>query len=112
MRALEALLCRVFLSRALERACEPPIPRSGEDGKRVNCFSVSIDRFGEPYFLVSALSGSRLHGLEWTGERYAIKRSIELSDIDPRGVFVAHYYGLSDISYSGILDLAIGRIFF
>lgn len=112
MRTLEALLCRVFLSRALERACESPIPRSGEDGKRVNCFSVSIDRFGEPYFLVTALSGPRLHGLEWTGERYAIKRSIELSDIDPRDVFVAHYYGLSDISYSGILDLAIGRIFF
>jgi len=61
---------------------------------------------------VTALSGPRLHGLEWTGERYAIKRSIELSDIDPRDVFVAHYYGLSDISYSGILDLAIGRIFF
>lgn len=111
-RNLELYLCRVFLPRVLRRTCPNAIPRSGDRAKRVNCFSVSIDKDGDPYLLVKGVDGDDLRCLEWSGTQYDNEATISLAEIDPRAIFVMHFYGLCEIRFSGIVDLAIGRTFF
>ena len=112
MSKLKLRLCRALLPRILERVSPDVIPRSPPEGNRVNCFSVSIDRDGEPYFLVSSFESDRLHGRIWDGSSYSERAELALSDIDPDQLFVRHYYGLSTVKYLGILDLAYGRTLF
>lgn len=110
MRTLTHILCRHFLPWALTRACESTIPRSGDAGKKVNCFTVSLDREGEPYLIVLKLADDMLECLAWSGKSYETATTIPLRSIDPSQLYITHYYGLSDIKYAGIGDFAIGRL--
>lgn len=113
MNKIQTYLARSHLSRVLERPCETLVPRSGDRGARVNCFSVFIDRAdGEPYLLARTLDGDKLKCLEWNGSKYDIEREVDLRDVNGSAVTVTHFYGLSEVRYSGVLDLAIGRTFF
>lgn len=110
LRALTTKLCRYFLPRILARACESTIPRSGEKGERVNCFTVSIDKAEEPYLIALELNGDELKCIEWNGQHYNIDTTVSLTSIDPSQLHIAHYYGLSEIRYFGIVDFVIGRL--
>ena len=110
MRALTTKLCRYFLPRVLARKCESTIPRSGEKGERVNCFTVSIDKAGAPYLIALELYGDQLKCIEWNGQRYEIDTTVTLSTIDPSQFHITHYYGLSEVRYFGVVDFVIGRL--
>lgn len=110
MRALTTRLCRYFLPRVLARACESTIPRSGEKGERVNCFTVSIDKAGEPYLIALELAGDELKCIEWNGEHYEIDTTVSLTNINPSQIQITHYYGLSEIRFFGIIDFVLGRL--
>ncbi len=112
MSRFKIFLSRMFLSRALERVSPDRIPRSPPKGNLVNCFSVSVDRNAEPYFLVSSIEGDTLVGHKWDGTSYSEDASLSLAEIDLGELFIRHYYGLDMVKYSGILDLAWGRTFF
>lgn len=110
MLAITTKLCRHFLHHALSRKCESTIPRSGEKGERVNCFTVSIDKAGDPYLMVLKIHGDQLKCIEWNGQRYEIDSTISLTNIRPSQFCITHYYGLSEIRYFGIMDFVIGRL--
>jgi hypothetical protein len=110
MLSLTTKLCRYFLHRTLSRNCESTIPRSGEKGERVNCFTVSIDKAGDPYLMVLEIHGDQLKCIEWNGKRYEIDSTISLKNIHPSQFCITHYYGLSEIRYFGIMDFVIGRL--
>lgn len=110
MHALTTILSRRFLPSALTRACGSTIPRSGQKGERVNCFTVSIDKAGEPYLIVLELIGDDLKCIEWSGNRYEIDTTVSLSSVDPSAFSITHYYGLSEVTYFGIVDFVIGRL--
>jgi len=111
LKAFQLWLCRRFLPRVLAQQCENLIPRSGSKGAAVDCFTVSIDKAGEPHLLVKAMADDELKCLSWNGARYADEATIPLPSIDPTAIFTTHYRGLVEIRYFGILDLALGRTF-
>jgi len=110
MTRFQLFLCRHYLPKILAQECENPIPRSGEEGKNVDCFSVKIDDRGAPFFWVRSMVGDDLVGFEWDGSRFSVQKSLDLKTLQPQNLFIAHYYGLAEVRYSGISDLAIGRI--
>ena len=112
MNKIALSLCRHFLPRLLARPCDDLIPRSGARGEAVNCFYVSIDMQGKPYLRVRSISNDMLECLKWDVQSYSIETKIPLTEVDPTSIFVTHFYGLSEVRYFGICDVAIGRTFF
>lgn len=102
-------LCERLLPSLVARTCEMPIPRSGEQGEKVNCFVVYIERNGRPYLFVSSIQGENLLCLEWVGDRFSQNKTISFKEIDHKDLFIVHYYGLAVVKYAGIYDLAINR---
>lgn len=110
MRALTIKLCHYFLPSILSRKCGWAIPRSGKEGEQVNCFTVAIDKGDDPYLIAQELNGEDLKCVEWNGQSYEVATTVALSSIDPSKFRITHYYGLATVSYTGIVDFAIGRL--
>lgn len=111
MKTIERKLYRIFLPRIASNICEYTIPRSGEAGRLVNCFSAQIDQNNAPHLLVTGISTSNIVCLQWDGDRYAIPAVMAIDELDSNQFVVTHYYGYAEINYRGILDLAIGLTF-
>src|SRR5207253_119097 len=41
---------------------------------------------------------------------FSVPRTIQLKTVEAGKFFIRHYYGLAEVRYSGIVDLAIGRV--
>ncbi|NIF85283.1 hypothetical protein F3J24_17365 [Comamonas sp. Tr-654] len=98
------------LTKAMNCSCPSTIPRSGESGEKVNCFAVYIDIDKKPYLLVERIDGETLDCLEWNGERFADKKTINFSEVLDNSLSVTHFYGLSEVNYRGFKDFVIGRL--
>lgn len=98
------------LKKAMNCACPGTIPRSGESGERVNCFSVYIDNHSKPYLLLKRIEGDNLECLEWNGERFADEKIINFQEVPEPSLSVTHFYGLSEINYRGFKDFVFGRL--
>lgn len=97
---------RWLLKRLIANACPATIPRSGSEGELVNCYSVALDRDEKPYFLATEISGDTLIGLTWNGRAYANDAEISISDLDNGSLNITHFYGLSEVNYDNIYQLA------
>src|SRR5512138_1474519 len=110
MNRLGTWLCRRTLPCVLGRACESTIPRSGDEGARVNCFVTAVDRGAEPYLIVLGLSADDLNCIEWNGARYETERLVALDTFRLSDFSITHYYGLSSVEYRGLTDFILNRI--
>lgn len=110
MNRLTKALYKWQLPKLIARMCESRIPRSGEEGAKVNCYVVALDKESNPYFLVNDIEGDQLVGLKWDGNHYSIQKKIPISSITDHDFFIKHYYGLSEVKYFGIYDFIINRI--
>lgn len=99
-----------LLPKVVSRACDSRIPRSGERGAAVNCFVVTIDHDGEPFFVATGSDERSLTGLKWDGESYAQEYKMPIEDIPESELRVSHYWGLNTIIYTGTIDLALHRL--
>ncbi len=99
-------LYRWLLPRLISKACESRIPRSGNKGEKVNCYVVAIDCDSSPYFIASTFDGDVLTGLKWNGSSYSDNFTMSISDIERGSLNITHYYGLSEITYDNIHDVA------
>jgi hypothetical protein len=71
-----------------------------------------VDNQGDPYILVTSIEGDSIRGLRWNGSSYADETTLDLKDVNPNSIFVTHFYGLAEVQYFGIIDVALGRTFF
>ncbi len=101
---MEIYLYKRFLSKVFLKSCETTIPRSGEEGERVNCYVVSIDDKGTPYFMASNYDNGKINGLKWDGKTYTDEHSMSLTDFINGELRITHYYGLTTITYNSIYD--------
>ncbi len=99
-------LYRRLLKFILNRSCSDRVPRSGEAGERINCFSVRIDDAANPYFWARSMEGAILRGKRWDGHSFATDFELNYTDIDPATIQILHYYGLSEVRYRGMHDVA------
>jgi hypothetical protein len=96
-----------LLPKIFSKTCEPRIiPRSGEEGERVNCYVVSIDNDGAPYFIASGYYDDTIQGLVWDGNSYADDHTMPFSEFIEGELRITHYYGLSNITYKSMYGLA------
>lgn len=103
---IKTTLYRWILPRLIARACGSCIPRSGKKGEEVNCYVVALDHGDSPYFVATAISGDALSGLKWNKSSYAVDETISISDLESGSLNITHYYGLSEVSYDNIYDVA------
>lgn len=112
MEEFMKILHKKYIHYALSQPCPALIPRSGAKGAQVNCHTVAIDKEGEPHYLIKALADDDLICMEWDGNSYANERKIKFSEVNSRDFRISHYYGHSEVTYFGINDYVLGRIFF
>lgn len=103
---IKTFLYRRLLPRLLSKACESRIPRSGKNGEQVNCYVIALDQGDSPYFVATAIDGDDITGLKYDGNSYAEDTSISISDLKDGTLRITHYYGLSEITYDSIYDVA------
>ena len=105
------LLSRWILPKIISRSCDSRIPRSGSEGKRVNCFVVALDRENGPFFVATGFEKDILFGLKWDGERYADDGSVSIDEFNNGEIRITHYYGLSEVIYSNLYELTWNYLF-
>ena len=103
---IKTFLYRWLLPRLIDRACESRIPRSGRKGEEVNCYVVALDQGDSPYFVATAIDGDVLTGLKYDGNSYTDSATISISDLESGALNITHYYGLSEVTYDSIYDVA------
>jgi len=111
MKSFNHSLTKIVLRRVVSRACQATIPRSGEEGEKVNCFVTAIDKGDDPYLVVLNVVADELQCIEWDGSKYQIERKLPIAEFEPAAFRITHYYGLSTIAYTGIFDFVLGRVF-
>lgn len=58
--------------------------------------------------VLRSITGTTVEALESDGDRLIVPTTIELADIDPQALEVTHYYGLDEVHYEGIGEVALG----
>jgi hypothetical protein len=109
MNSLVLRVTTAVLRDVLSRPCLSRIPRSGAKGEAVNCFVTAIDKGEEPYLIVQSLEAGQLSCIQWDGSSYSTARTFTLTDFNPKEFRVTHYYGLSEVRYTGIFDYVVNR---
>lgn len=110
MKMLWLAVAKRVLRQAAARACDATIPRSGDEGARVDCFVTAVDRDGAPYLIVLQVEGDELVCIEWDGVRYQVDRKLPIASFKPSDFRITHYYGLSTVEYTGVFDFVFGRL--
>lgn len=100
------VLYNLLLPKILNNKCQNRIPRSGEKGKRVNCFSVRLDRDSNPFLLVESFKDNKLIGKKWDGNKFSQVFDINIKDINEYELEITHFFGLITITFNGINDYA------
>lgn len=103
---IKTFLYRRLLKRLIAKACDLQIPRSGKKGEEVNCYVIALDHDNSPYFVATAIDGDVLTGLKWDGNSYADIIMLPISDMKSGTLNITHYYGLSEVRYDSIYDVA------
>ncbi|WP_318519738.1 hypothetical protein [Photobacterium leiognathi] len=89
------------LKSALEAPKVNPIPRTGEDGKAVDCYSVYVsDEAGS--YLAERVEGRRLIANQWNEQKrtHDIERELDLNELRKLSFEIIHYHGLVTHTYN------------
>jgi hypothetical protein len=93
-----------MLPKLIAKTCESRIPRSGEEGEKVNCYVVALDREEMPFFVATGYTDNKLTGLIWDGQSYSNYHTLGLQELENGRLRITHYYGLSEVKYDNIYD--------
>ncbi|MGY0557496.1 hypothetical protein [Lysobacter sp. A421] len=108
---ISASIKRALLEIPLRKASPDRIPRSGDAGAAVNCYTTRVIRGDDDSLIVQSANDDTCNCLEWDGDRYSIKSEIAFKELLKDRFEFTHYHGLCTTTYSGWLDLALGRTF-
>lgn len=95
---------KYLLSPLLKKQCPSTIPRSGEEGERVNCYSISVVIDGKPTLLVRKITDEYFQGLWWNGDKYDDECCLHFKHVQITQIKIRHYNGLYTTIYSGLID--------
>jgi len=111
---LKQRILRWLLPRLLARKSPSRIPRSGEEGKKVNCYTTCIvSDNGDWLYLVDKFDKEKneLHVLALDYKKtFAVPESYSINHFSPEKFHFIHYYGLYELHYKSVYDLAFNFI--
>lgn len=110
MNKIRKYIYKKVLQSVLQRPCPLRIPRSGDAGKQVNCYTIEIYNGSDPYLMVEAVDEIGVTGRLWTGQKCDKKGAISFKNLNNFKISINHYYGLNQIKFDGIFDYIIGKI--
>jgi len=99
-----------LLPKLLVRRCPNNIPRSGEEGAKINCFSVFLTKSSEPYLYFQKPKDGFFVVLEWNNGEFVKVRDVSLDEIYEFDLLIRHCWGLATIEYTNIYDFIFHRI--
>lgn len=102
MNFLKKKLYQHYLPNLIKNKCDDRIPRSGDAGRKTNCFLIYLNQNNQPYLLVENILNDELNCLQYNGHRYEDNVTINIEEIDDLQPQITHYYGLYQITYSSI----------
>jgi hypothetical protein len=91
-----------ILSRLLNKPCPYEFPRSGESGKQVNCYSISIYDGDAPIMLVNSIEENGLTGKHFVGGRFVKDAVIPFLLYSGLSLRIEHHHGLVTHTYNGV----------
>lgn len=95
---------KALFKNILSKNCPNRISRSGDEGKKVNCFTVRLDKNKEPFLLVENFKDNKLIGKKWDGQKFIDNFEVDIKKLEEYELFIIHYYGLATITFDGIND--------
>lgn len=108
MNNIQKYVHREVLKSALSRPSPHTIPRSGDEGAQMDCFSTLLFRGEVPFMLVKSLKADdNLEGLAFNGKKFEAPLSLSLNELLGYEVKITHYYGLDEVRYDGVWDYYI-----
>ena len=93
-----------IMSRLLNKPCPVQIPRTGESGKQLNCYSISLYEGDVPIMLVNSIEENGLNGNHFEGGGFCTDAVIPFSLYSGLNLRIEHYHGLVTHTYNGVLD--------
>lgn len=109
MNSLTKRLYQHYISRLIKNKCDDRTPRTGDAGRKTNCFLIYLNQNNQPYLLVENIFNNELNCLKYNGNKYQDDITINIEDIDNLEPEIIHYYGLYQITYFGIYDYLLER---
>jgi len=97
-------LTKWILKRLLAKPCPIQIPRSGESGKQVNCYSISLYEGDSPILLVNSIEDNGIAGSHFEGGGFRTEAEIPFTLSSGLHIRIKHYHGLVTHTYSGVID--------
>ncbi|WP_051692947.1 hypothetical protein [Marinobacterium lacunae] len=95
------------IKKILDNKCPVTIPRSGDKGKAVNCYSISLYSGDNPILLVNEIGEKGLIGAYFESNEFVYNATVPFSLMDGMTVRIDHYHRLTCHIYSGIYDYII-----
>ncbi|MGY1488196.1 hypothetical protein ACW4YW_02180 [Methylobacillus pratensis] len=101
--SIKTWLWKTFLTLAIKNQCPSTIPRSGENGRKVDCLTIYINSDGNPYFLVDEINENILIGRRWDGNSFQQNHEMLISDVDDSNIEIWFYKGVYEYSYRSLM---------
>jgi len=95
---------RWILRRILRKRAPDTIPRSGEKGRKADCFSIVLEQEGIPWVLADSVETLHLVGRTWSGASFSEQITVPWSRVNESDIRITHFYHLWDIKFSSITD--------
>ncbi|ELA8171978.1 hypothetical protein ACPV4W_22640 [Vibrio diabolicus] len=96
-----------IIEKLLQKPCPVSIPRSGDRGKAVNCYSISLYAGDIPLLLVDEVTRHGFGGMYFESDRFKSKVCIPFSLTYGVTVRIEHYYGLYTHTYNSVIDYCL-----
>ena len=107
---IQKALVRKTVRYVLARRCPGTIPRSGDDGKAVDCYCAYVYVDGKPFSIVKDVDEFCVSGRAFDGNRFERELSVPLGSIKLSELRINHYYGLATIEYKGVIDFIVNAL--
>ncbi|MDN2663631.1 hypothetical protein OW492_09590 [Psychromonas sp. 14N.309.X.WAT.B.A12] len=93
-----------ILNRLLKKPCPVQTPRSGQSGKNINCYSISIYDGDSPIMLVNSIESNGITGSHFEGGGFRTEAIIPFLLYPGLRLRIEHYHGLVTHTYKGVCD--------
>ncbi|ELB2770313.1 hypothetical protein R7R25_24280 [Vibrio sp. 2026] len=109
MKKLKNWLIERVLKHVVSQNCPARIPRSGDAGSKVRCYSTVIKVMGKEELLAKQVTDGKVIGYLWDKhlQRFDEEATIELHWLEPNSLDIRRYIGYFEVTYESLWDYLI-----